>query len=81
MLSFSLLTSLSFSQVLEEAEHEDTHAVIRFRYSVQVVGQKGFRAGKPEQIEETSHFVKKDGLWLFNDGMTDRERRQSRVER
>ena len=72
MLSFSLLTSLSFSQVLEEAEHEDTHAVIRFRYSVQVVGQKGFRAGKPEQIEETSHFVKKDGVWLFNDGMTDR---------
>ena len=56
--------------VLEEAEHED-HAVIKFRFTVRTRGQRGFREGADEDIEETSHFVKEAGVWLFNEGMTD----------
>ena len=56
--------------VLEEAEHED-HAVIKFRFTVRTRGQRGFREGADEDIEETSHFVKEGGVWLFNEGMTD----------
>ncbi|QDZ23679.1 hypothetical protein HOP50_11g62190 [Chloropicon primus] len=61
---------LQFSnlKVLEEAEHE-SHAVIKFSYTVRVQGQKGFNLGAPEQIEETSHFVKSDGVWYFNDSV------------
>lgn len=60
-------------RVLEEAEDPSgSHAVIKFRYSVRTVGQKGFRQGKLEEIEETSHFLKSDGRWLFNEGTTDR---------
>ena len=59
--------------VLEEAVHDD-HAVIKFRYKVKTVGQKGFRQGKAEVIEETSHFIRdqKNGKWFFNEGVTDR---------
>ena len=56
--------------VLEEAEHED-HAVIKFRFTVRTRAQRGFREGADEDIEETSHFVKEGGVWLFNEGMTD----------
>lgn len=58
--------------VLEEAEHESGHAVIKFRYAVRTTGQKGFREGALEEVEETSHFLKRDGFWLFNEGTTDR---------
>ena len=59
--------------VVEEAVQDD-HAVIKFRYKVKVVNQKGFREGKAEPIEETSHFVKdpNSGKWFYNEGMTDR---------
>jgi SEC-C motif-containing protein len=60
--------------VLEEAVKDDLHAVIKFRYQAKVVNQKGFREGKAEAVEETSHFVKdpKSGKWYFNEGMTDK---------
>ena len=57
-------------EVLESAEH-DSHAVIKFRYLVRTVGQKGFRQGDLEPVEETSHFVRIDGRWLFDEGVTD----------
>ena len=57
-------------EVLEAAEH-DAQAVIKFRYGVRTVGQKGFRHGDLEPVEETSHFVRTDGRWFFNEGVTD----------
>jgi len=57
-------------EVQEAAEHDD-HAIIKFRYQVRTVGQKGFRQGDLEPVEETSHFLKEEGYWLFNEGATD----------